>query len=316
MKLPGELDAAIAAWMQAHGRGGLSTSVQKLSDAYRKGNTSAHVDLAAYVATRLPATFKANQAVHEALEKTLADFAPRTLLDIGAGPGVASWAALEAWPTIEKITHCEQDKNFAGLAAILNTGSALPALSGAEIILKSEATLPEDVMADVVVASYMLAELPLEQMPQAAARLWARAQQVLVLIEPGTPQGFARLRAIRQKLLGQGAFVLAPCTHQNSCPMTATDWCHFKTRVQRSREHMHAKGGTVPFEDESFSYLILSRQQTTQAGARIVSPPILSKPGIALRLCDSTGLRNEVVASRDKPTYKRAKKKNWGDMWE
>jgi ribosomal protein RSM22 (predicted rRNA methylase) len=316
VKLPGELNAAVAQWMAENGKGSLATSARDLQVAYRKGETSSRVGLAAYMATRVPATFAANVAVHRALAQALPDFAPESLLDIGAGPGVASWAAVGAWDSITKITQCEQDKNFATLAATLNATSEVPILEAAHIILKSEATLPLDITADLVTASYVLAELPLEQMPQTALRLWARTGQVLVLIEPGTPQGFARLRVVRETLLGQGAFVLAPCTHQNVCPMAAKDWCHFKTRVQRSREHMHAKGGTVPFEDEAFSYLVLSRQSAPQIGARVVAPVVVSKPGVSLRLCDASGLQDVTVASRDKASYKQAKKTAWGHVWE
>jgi ribosomal protein RSM22 (predicted rRNA methylase) len=353
VKLPGDLDAAVAAWMAAHGRGGLAASAQQLSASYRKGGSSSQVNLAAYVASRLPATFKANVDLQQALAAALPGFAPRTLLDMGAGPGVATWAAVQAWATIEKVTQCEQDKNFATLAAELNAASGFTTLTEAEIILKSEATLPPDISADLVTVSYVLAEMPLEHMAQIATRLWARARQVLVVIEPGTPQGFSRLRTVREALLKQGAFVVAPCTHQNTCPMVKrppqsfgqlpqqvegaqksnpslsfaggggqrpegghSDWCHFKTRVQRSREHMHAKQATVPFEDEAFSYLVLSRNPVIQTGARVVAPVVVSKPGVSLRLCDASGLRDVTVASRDKPTYKRAKKTAWGHVWE
>jgi ribosomal protein RSM22 (predicted rRNA methylase) len=316
VNLPGELNAAMTRWMAEHGRGSLNAAARGLSEAYRKGQTSSHVSVAAYLTTRVPATFAANQAAQRALAAAMPAFAPESVLDIGAGPGVASWAAVEAWPTVSKLTQCEQDKSFANLAATLNAASEISVLAAAEIVLKSETTLPSDTKADLVVASYMLAELPLESMAQAAHRLWSRTSQVVLLLEPGTPQGFARLRAIRETLLGQGAFVVAPCTHQNKCPMAAADWCHFKTRVQRSREHMHAKGGTVPFEDEAFAYLILSRHIVAQSGARIIAPLTHSKPGTSLRLCEASGLRDEVIASRDKATYKRAKKKAWGDVWE
>jgi ribosomal protein RSM22 (predicted rRNA methylase) len=310
---PGELDEAVARWLE--GRGGVVEATADLSRAYRAGRTSSGLDLAAYLVARVPATFAANQRVHAALAEAWPAFAPQSLLDIGTGPGTASWAALVQWPGLQSITQCEQDPRFAALASDLNGGSGLATLQAAKVLRSSEIALPLDVKADLVVASYMLAELPAASMPATALRLWKRADQVLVLIEPGTPQGFERLRIVRETLLGQGAFVIAPCTHQSLCPMSGKNWCHFKTRVQRSRAHMHAKQGSVPFEDEAFSYLVLSRKPVVQAGGRVVAPVAVNKVVATLPLCDASGLRHEVIASRDKAAYKRAKKFAWGDVW-
>ncbi len=316
MNYPGSLNAAIGEWLQQNSQGGLAGKTASLSDSYRKGANSSSVDLAAYVAARVPATYAANVRAQDAVAMAMPDFAPGSLLDVGTGPGTASWAALAQWPQTHNIVQCEQDQSFAWLAAKLNGESGLDALRRATLMQKSEANLPVDVRADLVIASYVLAELPLHAMADVARRLWARAQQVLLLIEPGTPQGFARLRLVRETLLGQGAVVIAPCTHQNACPMTGSNWCHFKTRVQRSRTHMHAKQASVPFEDEAFSYLAMSRNPVAQSGGRIIAPVSVNKVAATLPLCDGTGLRSEVIASRDKPAYKRARKSGWGDLWE
>jgi ribosomal protein RSM22 (predicted rRNA methylase) len=47
----------------------------------------------AYLATRLPATYAAIRASLAAVAEMRPGFAPATLLDIGAGPGSALWAA-------------------------------------------------------------------------------------------------------------------------------------------------------------------------------------------------------------------------------
>ena len=347
MIYPGALNEAVAQWLAANAAGGLAGKTADLSASYRKGDTSSHVDVAAYLVARVPATYATNVKVQQALAEVMPAFEPQSLLDIGTGPGTASWAALAQWPTIARVTQCEQDKTFAGLAAALNTASGLEPLRNAKMVLKSEVTLDVDLRADLVVASYMLAELPLEDMAKLAARLWARTERVLLLLEPGTPQGFARLRKVREVLLGQGALVIAPCTHQLPCPMTGTDWCHFKTRVQRSREHMHAKQATVPFEDEAFSYLVLAKAPLSPSGSspnglgergfpfpnllgkvpkgdggrraeggRVIAPVSINKVAATLRLCTEGMVKETTVASRDKPAYKRAKKAQWGDVWE
>jgi ribosomal protein RSM22 (predicted rRNA methylase) len=314
--LPGDLNAALAAWMADNGAGSLGAKAKALQTAYRKGETSSQVDVAAYMATRVPATFEANMRVQQAFAEAMPQFAPRSVLDVGAGPGVATWAALRQWPMIEQVIQCERDADFARALTTLNGSSGLDTLSAATLLQITEKQLQPDVTADLVIASYVLAELPLETMADVVTRLWTRTSQVLVLIEPGTPQGFARLKVARQTLLRGGACVVAPCTHQNVCPMSNDDWCHFKTRVQRSREHMHAKQAVVPFEDEAFSYLVVARHKVVQSAARIVAPLVVTKAGVSLKLCSAQGLSDVTVASRDKATYKRAKKKTWGQVWE
>ena len=163
--------------------------------------------------------------------------------------------------------------------------------------------------ADLVVASYVLAELPQENSPPRPS-ICGVAPTVLILIEPGTPDGFARIRAARAALIGAGAHVAAPCTHDNACPMAGDDWCHFSQRLPRSRDHMLLKDANVPFEDERYSYVVVTRQKAA-AGARILAPPLEAKPGLTFKLCDETGLRAQFVAARDKDAYRRVRKLGW-----
>ena len=135
--------------------------------------------------------------------------------------------------------------------------------------------------ADLVVAAYALAEVPAAGQARAIAALWAAARQMLVLVEPGTPAGFARLRAARDRLLAEGAVPVAPCPHDQGCPMSGDDWCHFAVRLPRSRAHMHAKAARLPFEDEKFAYLALARTGEPTGGARVLAPPQESKAGMS-----------------------------------
>src|SRR5204862_6984628 len=113
------------------------------------------------------------------------------------------------------------------------------------------------------------------------------ATHVLMLVEPGTPAGFARIRAAREALIAAGAHLVAPCTHDKVCPMQAPDWCHFSQRLPRSRAHMIAKAADVPFEDERHSYVAVSREALPSSNrARIVAEPQETKVGLTFPLCD------------------------------
>jgi ribosomal protein RSM22 (predicted rRNA methylase) len=309
----GLFQGAVARWLAAHGEGSRRQGSAALSATYRAGGSSKGIDLAAYLVARLPAT-------HAAVSRVLAEavaarpgFQPLSVLDAGSGPGTAAWAAAESWPGLERVTFLDNAPAFLKLAMALAADGPEP-LSRAEGISGTIQALPQSLKADLVVAAYALAELPVAEIPQAAAKLWAASAGMLVLVEPGTPQGFARIRAARQALLGQGAVPVAPCTHAAACPLAGDDWCHFSVRLARSRAHMHAKGANVPYEDERFSYLVLAREGEPSGGARILAPPQHGKPGSIFRLCHAGGLETRHVARRDGAAYKRARKRDWGDL--
>jgi len=96
--------------------------------------------------------------------------------------------------------------------------------------------------------------------------------------------------------------------------MHAPDWCHFSQRLPRSRDHMLLKDASVPFEDERYSYLVVTREKVT-SGARILSTPLEEKRGMTFKLCDERGLRAQFVATRDKEEHRRVRKLGWGDLF-
>lgn len=311
MQLPPRLTAALDALLEGVARSDLAARARALSAGYRAGAAShgitGRADALAYALARGPASFAANAAVLTRLAQVMPDFAPATLLDAGAGTGAASWAAQARWPGLA-ITMLDANASLRELAQALAQAGGL----NAQVLAGDIHAVPGK--ADLVVASYVLAELPLDRIAAIAADLWEAAGQVLVLVEPGTPAGFARIRAARAALIAAGAHVAAPCTHDNGCPLGDPDWCHFSQRLARSRDHMALKSGTVPFEDERYSYVVVTREKVSH-GARILAPPLQAKPGLTFKLCDADGLRAQFVAGRDKDDYRRARKLGWGDLF-
>lgn len=298
-----------AALLEGVSRKALEARAAKLSAAYRAGGTSVVVadrmDALAYLVARFPATHAAAQAALLRAAEASPHFAPASLLDVGAGPGTVAFAARGVWPSLKDLTLLEPNAVFRGMAQELSPDARImPGDLGSE--------LPP---ADLVTAGYVLAELDRMEIPQVARDLWRAAKAMLLLIEPGTPEGFARIRIVRDTLIGEGAHITAPCTHDQVCPLSGGDWCHFSQRLARSRDHMLVKSASVPFEDERYSYLVASRTPLAHPGARIVKPPIKQKPAILLPLCDASGLHLKSVPRRDKEQFRLARKKDWGDLF-
>jgi ribosomal protein RSM22 (predicted rRNA methylase) len=171
--------------------------------------------------------------------------------------------------------------------------------------------------ADVVVAAYVLAELTPGQLGGVVSALWAACNGLLVLVEPGTPAGYARLMAARAQLIASGAAMVAPCPHAERCPIQPPDWCHFSERLPRSRDHMRAKRASVPFEDEKFAYIVLRRDIGPIAAidARILAPPRDGKAGLNFKLCTAEGIVERAVPRRDRTGFAHWRRLKWGDAF-
>jgi len=312
--LPQALREAVDALLEGVSRKDLAARAQAISAAYRGGGGSDRavadvLDTLAYVVARLPATYAVARAVLDDVRTALPGFAPNSLLDVGAGPATASWAARGVWPSIAKLTLTDSNPHFLDLARKLSPATQ------AEFLTR-DLRRDELSAADLIVAGYILAEIPAAAQRQTVERLLDAALDVLVLIEPGTPEGFARIRAAREVAIAKGTHVLGPCTHANVCPMTKTDWCHFSQRLPRSRDHMQAKGASVPYEDERYAWLAVGRRRRSafEGRARVLAPPKETKPGIEFKLCTADGLENRFVPRRDKPAFAALRKAQWGGV--
>ncbi|WP_027553822.1 small ribosomal subunit Rsm22 family protein [Bradyrhizobium sp. Cp5.3] len=314
--LPPELKAALDGKLQGFSRTDAARRSSQISSTYRAGGGSGTIkseaDALAYALARMPATYAAVAASLNALTEIAPDLAPETLLDVGAGPGTASWAAAEAFPSLQAFTLLDANATLSRLALELARDSVrladcryLPGDAGTN--------LAEVSSADIVIASYIVGELGESDQRALTEAMWAKARHALIVIEPGTPAGYARILALRQQLIAAGGSVAAPCPHEKPCPLTAPDWCHFSQRLPRSQAHRQIKGAEVPFEDERFIYVALTRTPPVARASRILAPPDVGKAEITAKLCTEGGVALTKVPRRDKAAYADARRWRWGD---
>jgi ribosomal protein RSM22 (predicted rRNA methylase) len=317
--LPAELKAALDTKLQGFSRSDAASRAALISKTYREdGNSGAirtEADALAYALARMPATYAAVAASLNALCEITPHFAPKSLLDVGAGPGTATWAATEAFPSLETLTLVDANPALRALALDLGRGSSrlrdLKYERG-----EARAVLANAEPADLVLASYMIGEIGEQEQRALATLMWSKTRDTLLVVEPGTPAGYGRIIALRDQLIAAGAHVAAPCPHGAKCPLQAPDWCHFTQRLPRSQAHMQVKGAEVPFEDEKLSYVALTRAPAVQHPARVLAQPTVTKVEVTAKLCTPEGLVVAKVSRRAKTEFARARRWRWGDAVE
>lgn len=299
----------------------LAQATHDLSVRYRQPHDrppslSSNMAVLAYAAYRLPATYAAVSAALAQVKEVMPDWHPRSLLDVGAGPGTASWAAGETWSSIQHVDLVERDERMIQFGQDLIKEASRGVFSTARWrqadLLDPIAQEPRD----LIIASYALGELEPARRRDLVERLWRDTSGVLTLVEPGTPAGFEVIRAARVVLIASGAHVVAPCPHSLACPMANGDWCHFSRRLARSRAHRDAKQVTMGYEDEKFSYVAVTRLPVTPVHSRVLRHPQVRAGHIRLELCSRDGLQQRVVSKRDRDQFRAARHAGWGDAFE
>ncbi|CAA0812270.1 Unknown protein [Striga hermonthica] len=245
----------------------------------------------AYVAARMPAVYSALYRVLNEVRRRVPDFTPAKVLDFGAGTGSALWAIMEVWPgSLEHINLVEPSQSMqrAGQSLVKDI-EKMPIIQSYDSIQSLTKHINKSGRQhDLVIASYVLGEISsLKDRITLVRQLWDLTDDILVLVEPGTPQGSNIISQMRSHILWMekrrsrklqnaankaskdlmtlktGSFVVAPCPHDGPCPLQNTDkYCHFVQRLERTpsqRSFKPSKGPLRGFEDEKFCYVALRR---------------------------------------------------------
>jgi ribosomal protein RSM22 (predicted rRNA methylase) len=308
MQLPASLTTRIESLIEGKPMKALQQRWAEMSLAYRAAEAPELDDLSAlaYLVGRLPATFAACVRALE-LATQLEKPQMKTQLDVGAGPGAAIWAARALWPDM-------QSRAMERAPAWLRLGPQVtPNVDWQRMDLSVAQEMPK---ADLVTAGYVLNELSEGQVLPVVKRLWAATQQWLVLVEPGTPAGYARLLAVRDALCAEGAHVVAPCPGHVLCPLQhSKQWCHFGIRLNRPRFQRVTKEAEVSWEDERFSFMVLSRSPVPVPEGRALHFPQKRGGHVWVELCTPEGLDKRVLSRRNGSLYKAARRMHWGDAF-
>ena len=314
MDIPEELKDSINRLLSENKASNIIENAQTISNRYRKNDGKGkrlltnESEAVSYVISRMPATYA---AVYSVFKQILVNYDEKitSLLDVGAGTGAGTWAVNEI-ENMSQITCLEREKSMIDIGRKLMKDTILDNAKW-----KSYDILQDEIVekVDIVLTSYMINELPKQERENAVLKLWQATNKLMVVIEPGTPEGFKNILNIRNLIKNQGGYIVAPCCCNGECPIKENDWCAFYARVARSSIHRQAKGGNLGYEDEKFSYIAFSKMPFEINGERILRHPQINSGFVKVKLCTAEGIQEKNYSKKDGEIYKKIKKLDAGE---
>lgn len=296
-------------------QGDLAAGAALLSQKYRRlGGKNLQMEsmaeACAYVATRLPATYASVMQVLRHIHSVRPDFAPTHSLDIGAGPATATLAMNHMFSSLQSNTLLEPNPFLRRMGENLLGGEAVWT---SDILQKYQSADK----ADMVIASYVFNELPEAEILSAVQKYWEQCAGVMVIVEPGTPQGAQVIAKIRTLMAAKDSvFLLGPCPQTGACPLDGVKrWCHFSARVERSRLHKQLKEADIGYEDEKFAWVAFARFPVSVPNHRLIGHPSGTKLR-ELQVCTAAGDAVTLKIAKSNTFYKTIRKLEWGDGFD
>jgi len=254
--------------------------------------------------------WKWDAALDEALERFAAPLAPRTVVDFGAGTGVATARVLARIPAPERVVLVDRSDRAREFARE-RLAAEFP---GVEFEARASVGAAR---FDLALASHVLDELD-EEGERVLEGLFRGARAVL-WVEPGSKRTSRRLSATRDRMLDEFEPV-APCPHREGCGILARgrerDWCHLFARPP-AEVHTTARWTQVGKElgidlrSLPYSFLALDRTPPHPApGRRVLGRPRLQRGRALVDLCGPEGVESTQLLQRDHKALFKALKKD------
>lgn len=230
----------------------------------------------------------------------------RSILDFGCGSGIAGRRILRSFSpgSFDELLLWDQ----SALAMDFAESAATRAFPDISVAAATPGLLAGESRIGLLVVSHVLNELTAEGLAL-LRRLLLRSTAVL-WVEPGTRDVARGLQLIRDEL--KDAFtVIAPCTHQSSCPLNSAEnerhWCHF---FAPPPSEIFADGNWVKFGQRAgidlrslpYCFLALQKrdipaptntdgQAPLESLSHIIGRPEALKPYLRLLDCSANGAR-------------------------
>jgi len=331
IRLPPELLAAVEGELQRMDPRHLVRLCAELSARYRgerlEGARAIVNDeqALAYAALLLPATFTQVSGSLRTLPRRAPEgWAPRSVLDLGSGPGTALWAVADIWPTSTSRLRSSGSRAWPTSVAGWRRGPP-PAPSRAPRGECNRCRLACRQEGSISSSSRTSSARWPSRSARPSSRCLRACEGALVVVEPGTPAGFVVVETARRQAIALGGRVLAPCPHDGPCrwPRPVDRSRQPTGATSRSAPSGRASSGasreaSLPWEDAKFSHVVLARwPSAAPPWARVLRHPWHAKGRVELALCSREGLVSRTITrSSGDAAWKLARRLEWGSAVE
>lgn len=246
----------------------------------------------------------------------------RNALDWGCGSGIAGRRVIETFgpENFDSLDLWDHSPLASGYAAD-RARRSFPSLAVHPAENSPDWNASEN-SPGLLIVSHVLNELPPEGRRNLLS-LASRAEEIL-WVEPGTHAASRELIAVREELLPHFD-IIAPCPHQETCPMLAEGnqrhWCHFFAPPPAGIQN---DSGWVRFGHQAgidlrslpYSYLVLARRTNRGTAAllpagssRIIGRPEHFKGFARIFACEASGAESLELQKREAPDLFKALKR-------
>ena len=326
--LPQPISDAIASMLSSSDTGLLASRAKELHERYmRQEKVKDHTfiqapsDVFAYLALRAPATYAQIYSALSQIKELVPNWNPKTLLDLGCGPGTGLWAATTVWPSIEKALGIDQDRSFLTAATqIYNTAHLPQDVSWRKQNIKEWIETDKTIKHDLIIVANVFNELSPEVFDRLIQQVRLRSCGIILILEPGTSRGYKIIQTISQKI-SQSDHLLAPYIHNNFVESNEY-WIHFSQRFNRPefqrRIRQSMRESTLmasDWEETKYSYVAYGTiEPVTPIWGRCIGSIYKSNGYLTLPILTEKEVVQLKVLKRHKLQYNFAKKLRWGEI--
>lgn len=278
-------------------------------------------DVLAYVSLRFPATYAQIYSALSQIQERIPDWRPKTVLDVGCGPGTGIFAAKAMWPSITSAYGIEQQKFFLTLAEEISFGSKLSVdVTWDNRTIKQWLESNDPKTYDLIIISNVLNELTDKVQTQLLQAVSLKNSGVVLLLEPGTPRGHQIIQTAAKDFAAR-EHIIAPYIN-NTFVQSDRYRIHFPQRFQRPEFQRRIRQSmreselmASDWEETKFCYVAYGTVASSkQLWAQSIGLVRKYRGYLMIPLLTATGVVDTKVVKRHKSNYTYAKDIRWGEI--